>query len=79
MPIDNILDLPDDVLIQIFKSYLSPLDLINVSNTCKKFKDLIEDFSLWSKFINRLPLLDYNYPYGNFIFLIAKKHETRVS
>ena len=65
----TILDLPDEILLLLFKRYLNITDLLQISNSCKKFKYLIEEFSLWSKFLNMYPLIDFNYPYGR-LFLI---------
>jgi hypothetical protein len=60
----NILDLPDDILIQIFKKYLNFSDLFSLSSCCTRFLNLLNKYNIWVTYLNKLPLLDYNYPYG---------------
>ena len=60
----NFLDLPDDILIFLLKNYLDPRSLISMSKVCKKIFNVINSFDLYSIYCNKLPIIDYNYPYG---------------
>jgi hypothetical protein len=60
----NILDLPDDVLINLFSNYLNKDDLFRVTSACKRFLDIITVYDVCSRMCSALPLIDYNYPHG---------------
>lgn len=60
----HILDLPDEILILLFGRYLNIADLTRTLASCKRFYFLIEKYKLFNKFLQKYPLLDYNYPYG---------------
>lgn len=60
----NIVDLPDDVLVLLFKNYVNCVDLIAISNTCIRFRQIIDSFNVWSKYLKKYPLLDFSYPNG---------------
>ena len=48
----SILDLPDEVYLHLF-SFLSPLDLCQISNVCKKWYRLATDDTVWRQRLDR--------------------------
>jgi len=61
----NILDLPDEVLVNIFDKYVNRIQLEALHSTCKRFRLLIDHYDhLWLKYLFELPAIDYSYPFG---------------
>lgn len=56
-------DLPNEVLILIFSKYISLDELLSISQCCKFFKYLVFNFIINK--IDKYPVLDLNYPFGN--------------
>lgn len=63
----NIINLPDDVLINLFDKYFCQSDLRALHDTCSRFKIVIDRYNLWLKYLYKVPLIDFNYPFGKMI------------
>lgn len=61
----NILDLPDEVLVNLFDKYLCRDQLVAIHLTCQRFRIIIDHYDLWCKYLLKVPAIDYNYPFGN--------------
>lgn len=58
------INLPDDVLVYLFKNFLNLNDLLVLSTTCKKLSEICNNYKMWSYFKTFYPIMDYSYPYG---------------
>ncbi len=61
----NILDLPDEILVNIFDKYVNRSQLEALHSTCHRFRLLIDHYEhVWLKYIFEFPVIDFNYPFG---------------
>jgi hypothetical protein len=59
--IESILDLPNDVLVEIFSRYVSIKDLCRLEQVCRRFHDILFDYTLpWKKALGRLTNVSYS-------------------
>ncbi len=56
----NLLDLPDDILVNLIDKYLNLTDVLNLTYTCIRFQKIINTYNLWSKYTKSLPIIDSN-------------------
>ena len=68
----DISDLPDDILVLIFSNFLGPKDLINLTRTCRRFEQIIEDYNICMQCLKTYPFVDMNYPYGKKSLLLIR-------
>jgi len=54
----NLLDLPDEILINILKRLSNIFDLVRTSMTCKSLKYLIESYDLYKSHLRNYPIVD---------------------
>ena len=58
----SILNLPDEILIEIFCRYVSTKDLYRLAQVCQRFNALLLDNSLpWKKALGRLTNVSFSY------------------
>ena len=60
----NFINLPEDIVIYLFKIFLNLNDLFVLSTTCKKINLILLNYKIWSKFKKFYPIVDFNYPCG---------------
>jgi hypothetical protein len=60
----NFINLPEDILIFLFKNFLNLNDLFVLSTTCKKINIILLNYKIWSKFKKFYPIIDFNFPSG---------------
>jgi hypothetical protein len=55
----NLENLPDDILVNIIKNYLNLNDIIQLSYTCRRIFNLINNYHLWNIYTSSLPIIDF--------------------
>ena len=60
----ELIDLPEDVLVYLFKNFLNLNDLFVLSTICKRFYLILQNYKIWQKFKILYPIIDFSYPYG---------------
>ena len=60
----NFLELPDDIFVNLFDKYLDQSAIEALYNTCLHFRQIIDNYNLWLKYLNKIALIDYSYPHG---------------
>lgn len=61
----NILDLPDEILINLLKKYIDLNSLKKLYLSCKRLYVLIDSYNIWNKYLKFYPIIDFNYPNGH--------------
>ena len=60
----ELIDLPEDVLVYLFKNFLNLNDLFVLSTICKRFYLILQNYKIWQKFKILYPIIDFSYPSG---------------
>ena len=54
----NLQDLPNEILVNLIDKYLNLSDVLNLTYTCMRFYQLVNNYDLWSKYTKSLPIID---------------------
>ena len=64
----SILNLPDEILVNIFDKYLNLDQLEALHSTCIRFSKILDQYDqIYRKFLFKSPIIDYNYPIGKIL------------
>ncbi len=57
----SILDLPDDILVELFSRYVSVKDLCRLEQVCRRFQAILFNYTLpWKKALGRLTNVSFS-------------------